>query len=144
MLKDSCIFEHQRWPSIDSEDLATYGDEAIKRLLDHFKTILGYLGCECDKVMREWLRLKRKVMRDPTLKSLKYADLYERLFDQSSEKASSQDLYNILLLVLLVMTYAVDTSICERGFARNIQSLDRVLILRRRAHLPPISVSRSR
>ena len=56
-------------------------------------------------------------MRDATLKSLKYADLYERLFDQSSEKASSQDLYNVLLLVLLVMTYAVDTSICERGFA---------------------------
>ena len=56
---------------------------------------------------------RRKVMRDATLKSLKYADLYERLFDQSSEKASSQDLYNVLLLVLLVMTYAVDTSICE-------------------------------
>jgi hypothetical protein len=35
-------------------------------------------------------------MRDATLKSLKYADLYERLFDQSSEKASSQDLYNVL------------------------------------------------
>ena len=34
-----------------------------------------------------------------------------------SEKVNPQDLYNILLLVLLVMTYAIDTSICERGFA---------------------------
>jgi hypothetical protein len=61
-------------------------------------------------------------LRERNIKSLfrsreRNADLYERLFDQSSEKASSQDLYNVLLLVLLVMTYAVDTSICERGFA---------------------------
>ena len=28
-----------------------------------------------------------------------------------------QSLYNILLLAALIMTYAVDTSVCERGFA---------------------------
>ena len=59
-----------------------------------------------------------------------YLELYQRLYDQkgnkilyeadgtlTSSKLDDQSLYNILLLVALVMSFAVDTSICERGFA---------------------------
>ena len=54
---------------------------------------------------------------------------YQRLFDQKgnkfvytpdgklTEKLDDMSFYNILLIVAVVMTYAVDTSICERGFA---------------------------
>ena len=61
--------------------------------------------------------------------SLSYLELYQRLFDQkgnkfilladgtSSDKLDEQSLYNILLLLAFVMTYAVDTSVCERGCA---------------------------
>ena len=39
------------------------------------------------------------------------------LFDQYSDKIDSQHFYNVLLLVAIVQTIAVDTSICERGFS---------------------------
>ena len=52
-----------------------------------------------------------------TLSSLSYAKLYERLFDQNSDKGNEQHFYNILLLIAIVGCIAVDTSICERGFS---------------------------
>jgi uncharacterized protein (DUF488 family) len=48
---------------------------------------------------------------------LSYLELYQRLFDQYSEKDRDDHFYNILLLVTIVMCIAVDTSICERGFS---------------------------
>ena len=56
-------------------------------------------------------------MRDPNVRALKYAPLYERLFDHSSEQANPLHFYNVLLLVAIVMCMAIDTSICERGFS---------------------------
>ena len=38
-------------------------------------------------------------------------------FSQMSEKSNPQHLYSVLLLALIVHTFAVDTSICERGFS---------------------------
>ena len=70
-----------------------------------------------DDVMREWMLLKRKVMGDPSLRVLKYAELYEHLFDQMSDKANPQHYFSLLLLSLIVITCSVDTSICERGFS---------------------------
>ena len=67
--------------------------------------------------MREWVRLKRIVMINATLRKLKYSELYERLFDQESDKESPTSLYNILLLVAIIGCMAIDTSICERGFS---------------------------
>ena len=67
--------------------------------------------------------------RNNALVALPYLELYHRLFDQKGNKFVTEDngtvtdkldhtsFYNILLLVAIVMTYAVDTSICERGFA---------------------------
>ena len=58
-----------------------------------------------------------------------FANAYHRLFDQKGNKflyeadgtltakLDDASLYNILLLLAIIMTYAVDTSICERGFA---------------------------
>ena len=34
-----------------------------------------------------------------------------------TDKLDDASFYNILLLLAIIMTYAVDTSICERGFA---------------------------
>ena len=79
--------------------------------------LFGYLGGDADKVQREWKRLKIKVMRDPALRSRKYLELYEDRFDHDSEKKNDQHFYNVLLLVAIVLSFAVDTSICERGFS---------------------------
>ena len=63
------------------------------------------------------------------MNSLSYLELYQRLFDQkgnkfifladgsATDRLDDQSLYNILLLVVIIMTFAVDTSVCERGFA---------------------------
>jgi hypothetical protein len=68
-------------------------------------------------VLREWSRLKAYVTRTPSLCKLKYAELYTRLFDHSSEKSNPLHYHNVLLLVAIVMCMAIDTSICERGFS---------------------------
>jgi hypothetical protein len=94
-----------------------YGTKEIDLLLDHYKVLFGYLGGDADKVQREWKRLKIKVMRDPALRSRKYLELYEDRFDHDSEKKNDQHFYNVLLLVAIVLSFAVDTSICERGFS---------------------------
>ena len=47
----------------------------------------------------------------------KYLELYEDRFDHDSEKKNDQHFYNVLLLVAIVLSFAVDTSICERGFS---------------------------
>ena len=41
-----------------------------------------------------------------------------------------QALYNILLLLAIIMSYAVDTSVCERGFAlmNNLKTARRSLM----------------
>ena len=36
--------------------------------------------------------------------------------EPSYDKNNPQHFYNVLLLALIVVTFAVDTSICERGF----------------------------
>ena len=119
ILKAACIFEHSRWPSFETarERLEAHGDGDISKLLTHFSVLLRRLGCDCDRVEREWTRLKSFVMRDENLRALKYHELYERLFDQFSDKANSQHFYNVLLIAAIVQTIAVDTSICERGFS---------------------------
>ena len=39
------------------------------------------------------------------------------MFDHYSEKANVQHFFDVLLLVLIVRCFAVDTAICERGFS---------------------------
>jgi len=144
VLKASCIFEHVRWPSCEKDKLAleSYGNEAIDLLIDHYKTLLGYLGCDLAKAHREWRRLKLFVGRSPSLVSLSYLELYQRLFDQKGNKfvydrdgkltavLDESSFYNILLIIAVVMTFAVDTSVCERGFAlmNNLKTARRSLM----------------
>ena len=61
--------------------------------------------------------MKVLIARDENLASLQYAELWHRMFDQKSEKSNPQHFYNVLLVVSLVFGFAIDTSICERGFS---------------------------
>ena len=40
------------------------------------------------------------------------------MFDQFSVKTNHQHYYNVLLIVAIVHCFAIDTSICERGFSQ--------------------------
>ena len=144
VLKASCIFEHVRWPSFDTHKagLELYGNAEVDLLLEHYKTLCSYLGGDADKARREWRRLKVFVGRSETLTSLSYVELYHRLFDQKgskylyeadgnlTDKLNDTSFYNILLTIAIIMTYAVDTSICKRGFAlmNNLKTARRSLM----------------
>ena len=131
VLKAACIFEHLRWPSYATDKLAleSHGEEELNTLLDHYKVLFGYFGGDAAKARREWRKLKFFVGRSEPLTNLKYTELYHRLFDQkgnkfvcdgegtTTDRLDDHSFYNILLIVAIVFTYAVDTSICERGFA---------------------------
>ena len=144
VLKASCVFEHVRWPSYatDKPALDSYGEDKINVLLKHYKTLFCYLGGDVARARQEWRRMKLFIARIDTLASLPYMELYHRLFDQKgnkfidladgtcSDKLDDQSFYNILLLLAIVLTYAVDTSICERGFAlmNNLKTAKRSLM----------------
>ena len=76
----------------------------IKQLLKHCSTLFSYLGGDSDKALREWFRLKRYVMKNDTLSSLSYLELYQRLFDQNSDKDKEQHYYNIPLLIAMMQS----------------------------------------
>ena len=61
--------------------------------------------------------MKQFVLRDASLRTLSFAELYQRLFDHYSDKNNGQHFYHVLLLCAIVLCIAVDTSICERGFS---------------------------
>ena len=153
VLKAACIFEHSRWPSESARArLENYGEAEIETLLTNYGTLFDYLGGNRSAVLREWTRLKLEVMKDSNLRTLKYHELYERcdrtrnlshistsqsrpispdrLFDQFSEKTNPRHFYNVLLLAAFVHIIAVDTSICERGFAlmNNLKTARRSLM----------------
>jgi len=119
VLKASIVFEHARWPSFSSSRSAldSFGISQVTMLLKHYDNVLGLMGCESTKVLLEWRRLKLHIARDPNLNSMQYAAMWERLFDQYSNKDNGQHFYNILLIVAVVHCFAIDTSICERGFS---------------------------
>ena len=115
--------------TLDKSALDSYGDAEISLLLKHYETLYGYLGGDATKAHEEWRRLKLFVSRSDVLSSLPYLELYQHLFNQKSNKflygddgtvkdtLDDQSFFNILLVVVIVMSYAVDTSVCERGFA---------------------------
>ena len=115
----SVVFEHARWPDFSTARpaLEVFGDDKVTLLLNHFSSLLEILGCQKDKVLTEWGRLKLEIARNDNLRSMPYQTLWQRMFDQFSTKANPRHFYNVLLLVAIVHCIAIDTSICERGFS---------------------------
>lgn len=65
-------FDIKLWPESD-DDLATYGNEEVPLLLEHFKEVLTANGCVTECVMPEWACLKKAIRRN--YRSLKWGDL---------------------------------------------------------------------
>ena len=66
-----------------ADALEAFGDDKIAILINNYRLLLGYLGCDTDNVPREWSRLKGKIARDANLRSMPYSTLWERMFDQA-------------------------------------------------------------
>ena len=119
VLGASVVFEHARWPDFSTSRAAleAFGDDKVMRLLSHFDSLLELLGCEKSKVLGEWGKIKLEIARDDNLRSMPYATLWQRMFDQFSSRDNPCHYYNVLLVVAIVHCFAIDTSICERGFS---------------------------
>ena len=117
VLDASEVFDHSEWPAAGDER-NSYGNDKIAFLLQHFEVLFGHLEVDIVKAALEWVRLKEKVMCSQILRSMKYDDLYENLFDHHSSPADDEEFFNILMLVLCIHVIALDTSICERLFSR--------------------------
>ena len=138
VFKASCIFEHLRWPSFGTDRLAleSHGEQPVELLLDHYKTLYNYLGGNPAKARCEWRRLKLFVGREANLISLSYLELYERLFNQKgnkfmygtdgtcSDKLDDPSFYNILLLLAIIMSYAVENLHLRAGLCPREQPQD--------------------
>ena len=112
------VFDHRHWPrNPESPDFVEYGNKSVGLLVSHFGELFALLGGDPEVVDRQWLRLKRLVTRSEALQPLNYRDLYHALYDGFSEPSNPGHCHSILILAAIVHCFAVDTSVCERGFS---------------------------
>ena len=53
VLKAGTIFDHKTWPE-DLQELATFGEETLHTLLEHFQSPLEKNGCNLAGTEQEW------------------------------------------------------------------------------------------
>lgn len=102
------VFNFNFWPLNNTPALATYGNEEIEELCNHFSQNLS--DEEISSAKKEWSNLKVTVSKmqesSPNLLSV-----YSYLL-----KSKPADLTNILQLVEIMLCISPSTSACERGF----------------------------
>ena len=115
ILSATCVFDHSEWPR-DGDALNSFGNEQVEKLLKHFEKPLLACDVDIERAAVDWIRMKTHIMSS-SLRTLKYDDMYEALFDHRSSPRDDDDFFDILMLVLCVHCIALDTSICERLFS---------------------------
>ena len=81
-------------------------------LVTHSPELLGNI--DIAQVLREWTALKRMVLRERQLLSKRYIAFW---LDMIRDYSGPERYPLLLVVVLLVLLIAVDTSECERGFS---------------------------
>ena len=109
VLKAGIIFDHKTWP-VDVKELATFGEEAVRTLLQHFQTPLINKGCNLTDVEQEWAPMKVYIFEH--LRLLHYEILWQRMLNEHSDEYK-----NVLMLVEIILILPMSTACCERGFS---------------------------
>ena len=104
-------FDPVTWPvNEDQVALATFGNDDIHTLKQHYYEFLTLKGFDHDLAIQEWLDLKvfgsRYLPRS-------YERFWEELLKQHKERFP-----NIALLGEIVMCFPLNTACCERGFSQ--------------------------
>ncbi|XP_014669372.1 PREDICTED: uncharacterized protein LOC106810507 [Priapulus caudatus] len=93
-------------------DLATYGEDEVATLCDHFRARLERMGCQVDELIQtEWPALKAHMQRN---RQHSTDDLYRKCFCCNNLKERFK---NILMLVEIILVIPTSSAICERGFS---------------------------
>ena len=61
--KSGVVLNCQLWPRHDSSALTDHGNSEILSLAEHFSETLKKNGCDVDKLLPEWVKLKRYIKR---------------------------------------------------------------------------------
>ena len=103
------VFDTTLWPD-DRMALATYGEDKIHHLVEHFRPLLEKNDFDFDAVFGEWTGLKACIGNN-------YLDLNPQALWKSVFIHHSNRFPNVLLLVEILLILPLSTACCERGFS---------------------------
>jgi len=106
----SSILTFSDWPQ-NRNDLATFGNEDMALLLEHFHTVLDRNGCDVDAIMGqngEWTDFKGYIGRHKATVAVENFFIYPDLKIRFK--------YMVLVLELL-LSFPLSSAVCERGFS---------------------------
>ena len=83
VLKAGTIFDHKTWPQ-DLQELATFGEEALHKLLVHFQSPLENNGCNLANAEEEWATMKVYIFTH--LRMLQYENLWMRILTEHMDE----------------------------------------------------------
>ena len=134
------VFDTSLWPN-DRAELATYGEDKIRHLVQHFRPLLQRNNFNFEAVQEEWSGLKVCICNN--FLDLNLKALWKRVFNSYSDRFCNIMLVEILLILPL------STACCERGFSlmekiksdwRSCLSVDILdCLIRVTAEGPPVS-----
>ena len=111
VIKAFGVFHHDSWPS-GRQELSAYGNNEIKELCKWFDAILQRSGCDTQKVMQEWRKMKMLIHSNFSRKS--YLELYQQLLTKDPYR---DDFRNILHIVEILLVLPISSANCERAFS---------------------------
>ena len=103
------IFEPGVWPE-DPEKLAEWGTNEIQFLMTHYSKF--FRGNNIELCLGQWGQLKSKIAKCPTLKSLKFNELWPRMLVHSISTFEV-----VLRLPAINLLFVMDNSQVERDFS---------------------------
>ena len=103
------IFDPRVWPDA-VEDLATYGEAEVDRLVQHFRPALERNNFDFAAVAAEWSDLKACITTN--FRPLDTLTLWQRMFTGFEAR-----FHNILMLVEIILILPFATATVERGFS---------------------------
>ena len=104
------IFDPGLFPT-DKDKLAAWGNTEIQFLMTHYHMHFKD-GKSIENCMEQWQRLKTKIASNPSLRDLKFVDLWPKIL------VHFHDTYEVVLrLVVLNLLFIMDNSTAERDFS---------------------------
>ena len=135
------VFDTSLWPD-DRAELATYGEDKMHHLVQHFRPLLQRNNFNFEAVQEEWSGLKVCICNN--FLDLNLKALWKRVFNSYSNRFC-----NILMLVEILLILPLSTACYERGFSlmgkiksdwRSCLSVDILdCLIRVTAEGPPVS-----
>jgi hypothetical protein len=126
ILKACMAFDHRAWSTKPWDEQDETEREAgltdIDTLIAAWKPLLQSMGVDIVLARSEFIAMKEHVSTRSNLSTSTFERLYTHLFNHAGDDSKRgttavPSFFNALCLVMMAMTLAVDTSICERAFS---------------------------